>query len=130
MIIDYILGHYAYWFIFILLTIGLYGMLIKRNLVKKLIGMSIFQSSIIIFYVASAVKWNATVPVVDPVIGVADADKYINPLPHTLMLTAIVVGVATIGVAFALVISIYQRYRTLDETQLLLRMRKDNDDNE
>lgn len=125
--IDFILGHYGYWFTFILMMIGLYGMTMKKNLVKKVIGMNIFQVSIIIFYVAGAVKWGGTVPILDPVLGVADSAKYINPLPHTLMLTAIVVGVATTGVAFALIISIYKRYNTLDESVLLERMKKDND---
>jgi len=124
---DFIVGHYAYWFVFILMAIGLYGMIIKCNLVKKLIGMSIFQVSIILFYVAGANKWGATVPVADPALGTADPAKYINPLPHTLMLTAIVVGVATMGVALALVITIYKRYKSLDETRLLEQMRKEDD---
>ena len=59
--------------------------------------------------------------------GAIEAAKYINPLPHTLMLTAIVVGVATTGVAFALVIMIYKRYKTLNETELLKRMKKEDD---
>lgn len=134
--LDYILGHYAYWLTLVLMMIGLYGMMMKRNLVKKLIGMTIFQVSIIIFYVASAVKWGATEPILDNVDiekvheGMTQAistAKYINPIPHTLMLTAIVVGVATTGVAFALVIMIYKRYKTLDEAILLERMKKDND---
>jgi len=125
--LDFILGHYGYWFTFILMMIGLYGMTMKKNLVKKVIGMNIFQVSIIIFYVAGAVKWGGTVPILEPALGVADSAKYINPLPHTLMLTAIVVGVATTGVAFALIISIYKRYNTLDESVLLERMKKDND---
>jgi len=95
-ILDFILGHYAYWFTFILMMIGLYGMMMKKNLVKKLIGMNIFQVSIIIFYVSTAVKWGGTVPVLDPNISVANTANYINPLPHCLMLTAIVVGVAEI----------------------------------
>lgn len=123
---DYILGHYAYWFVFALLVIGLYGMVVKKNLVKKLIGMTIFQVSVIMFYVACAVKWGGTVPIFDKSIDIANTANYINPLPHTLMLTAIVVGVATTGVAFALVISIYKRYKTLDETELLERMKEDN----
>ena len=125
--IDFILGHYAYWFAFILMTIGLYAMMMKKNLVKKLIGMNIFQVSIIMFYVSTANKWGGTVPVLDPNISVANPANYINPLPHCLMLTAIVVGVATTGVAFALVISIFKRYKTLDETVLLERMKKDNE---
>ena len=124
---NFLLGHYAYWFIFILLTIGLYGMIIKKNLIKKLIGMSIFQVAVILFYVASASKWNATVPVLDHHVGAADAALYINPLPHTMMLTAIVVGVATVGVAFALVIIIFKRYNTLEEDKLLREMKKEND---
>ena len=125
--IDFILGHYAYWFTMTLLVIGLYGMMMKKNLVKKLIGMTIFQVSVIIFFLNICAKWGATVPILDPALGVADTSKYINPLPHTLMLTAIVVGVATTGVAFALVISIFRRYNTLDETVLLQKMKEEND---
>ena len=118
---DFILGHYAYWAIIILLMLGLYGMIFKKNLIKKLIGMTIFQVAIIMFYVASAVKWGATVPILDG--AAVDAAKYISPLQHCLMLTAIVVGVATSGVAFALAISIHRRYKTLDEDTLINRMK-------
>jgi multicomponent Na+:H+ antiporter subunit C len=121
--IDFLLGHYVYWSIIALLIIGLYGMIFKNNLAKKLIGMIIFQVSIIMFYVASAVKWSATVPVLDPAIGVADAAKYISPLQHCLMLTAIVVGVATSGVAFSLAILIFRRYKTLEESDLMEHMK-------
>jgi multicomponent Na+:H+ antiporter subunit C len=120
--LEFFLGHYAYWFVVVLLTIGLYGMLLKRNLVKKLIGMTVFQTSIILFWVAGSSKWGATVPVHDPAIPHGDAANYLNPLPHTLMLTAIVVGVATLGVALALLIGIYRNYRTLDEDVLIDRM--------
>lgn len=119
---DFFLTHYAYWMIFVLTGLGLYAILAKRNLVKKVIGLSIFQSSIIMFYVASANKWNATIPIVANTSGTIDPAEYINPLPHTLMLTAIVVGIATTGVAFALLITIYRRYKTLDEPDLLERM--------
>jgi len=125
--IDFFLGHYGYWFALLLMCFGLYGAIMKKNLIKKLIGMSIFQTSIIIFFVASSSKWGATVPILDEKIGVSNTAKYINPLPHTLMLTAIVVGVATMGVALALVITTYLRYKTLDESVLLKRMKKDND---
>ncbi len=120
---DFFLGHYAYWFIIILLCIGLYTMMFKRNLVKKLIGMTIFQSSVVLFWVASASKWNATVPIYSPQFPLENTAHYINPLPHTLMLTAIVVGVATLGVAFALLITIYRKYNTLDETALIEKMK-------
>lgn len=120
--IEFFLGHYAYWFVLILLVIGLYGMIIKHNLVKKVIGLSIFQVAIILFFIASSTKWEATVPVLSNYQEPIQASAYINPLPHTLMLTAIVVGVATSGVAFALLILTFRRYKTLNETELLKRM--------
>jgi multicomponent Na+:H+ antiporter subunit C len=121
--IEHVQGLYAYWFITVLLLLGLYGMLLKRNLVKKLIAMTILQSSVVLFFVSSGTKWGGTVPIVDRALGTDDPTKYISPLPHTLMLTAIVVGVATVGVAFALLISIYSRYKTLNEDILLDRMK-------
>lgn len=120
--LDFFLGHYAYWFTIILLAIGLYGMLIKRNLVKKTIGLSIFQAGVILFFVSIATKWEASVPVRTYDLPVSDVANYMNPLPHTLMLTAIVVGVATLGVAFTLLISIYNRYETLNEQELLKKI--------
>ncbi len=117
--IDFILGHLDYWIIFIIMTLGLYGMMFKRNLVKKLIGMSILQVSIILFYISGSVKGFATVPVVTEKIPPEDVSKYLNPLPPTLMLTAIVVGVATLGVAFALMAMIHKRYGTLEESDIL-----------
>lgn len=121
---EFFLGHYAYWFIIVLLCVGLYAVLFKRNLVKQVIGLTIFQSSIILFWVASAVKWDATVPIYDKAIGLENTALYINPLPHTLMLTAIVVGVATLGVAFALLIIIYKHYKTVDEEELIAEMKR------
>jgi multicomponent Na+:H+ antiporter subunit C len=121
--VEDILSYYDYWFMIILLMIGLYGMIIKRNLVKKLIGMTIFQASIVLFYIASAVKHDATVPIYTPEIPNTEIASYINPLPHTLMLTAIVVGVAILGVAFSLLVLIYNRYKTLDEQELLEKMK-------
>lgn len=117
--IDFFLGHYAYWFTVILLCVGLYGILFKKNLIKKTIGLSIFQISVVLFFVSIASKWDATVTVRDASIPVEQVSSYLNPLPHTLMLTAIVVGVATLGVAFTLLIAIYNRYNTLDEQELL-----------
>ncbi len=122
--IETLQGLYAYWFITALLLLGLYGMLFKRSLMKKLIAMTILQSSVILFFVVSGTKWGGTVPIVDPIIGTDDPTKYISPLPHTLMLTAIVVGVATVGVAFSLLIIIYRRFHTLDEELLLERMKE------
>jgi len=125
--IDFIVGHYAYWFVLALLIIGLYGMILKKNLVKKVIGMSIFQVAIILFFIVSSYKWGATVPILRHGAHEAAMTGYINPLPHTLMLTAIVVSVATSGVAFALIIRIYRTYRTVEEPTLLRKM-EDNVD--
>lgn len=108
----------AYWVCALILTIGLYGMLVKKNYIKKVIGMTIFQAAIILFFIIAAFKENGTVPVRDPQLSTEQVDAYINPLPHALMLTAIVVGVATVGVALSLLIRVYARYKTLDEDAL------------
>lgn len=121
--IDIIALNYDYLFIIVLITIGLFGMIMKKNLVKKIIGMSIFQSAIILFYISKSVKLGATVPILVDELAEAEVAAYINPLPHALMLTAIVVGVATVGVAFALIVLIYKRYNTLDEKELIERMK-------
>src|SRR5680860_685667 len=92
------------------MAVGMWGMLVKNNLVKKLIGMSIFQSAVILFFVAGASKHGATVPILEETLGLEDASLYANPLPHTLMLTAIVVSVATTGVALAILQAIYKRH--------------------
>lgn len=118
-----ILGRYIYFMTAVLLVIGLYGMIAKRNLIKKLIGMNIFQTAIFLFFIQGATKPGATVPVLDARFG-TEAARYINPLPHVLILTAIVVSVATTGVALALLITIYRRYRSLDEGIILERMRR------
>lgn len=121
--LEFIRGYYAYVLLALLFTIGLYGMMVKRNLMKKILGMSIVQASTIMFWIVSAFKEGAGVTVLDERLGVENPDLYLNPLPHTLMLTAIVVAVITLGVSFALIISIYREYKTLDEPTLLERMK-------
>ncbi len=113
---------YNYWAFIVLMMIGLYAMIIKKNLVKKIIGMNIFQTSIILFYVSVGAKEQASIPIIEHGHGTeghqALAINYINPLPHVLMLTAIVVSVATLGVALALAIRIYHQYGTLEENEI------------
>src|SRR5680860_834640 len=89
------------------MAVGMWGMLVKNNLVKKLIGMSIFQSAVILFFVAGASKHGATVPILEETLGLEDASLYANPLPHTLMLTAI------LGAAGAAALSLAGLWRVL-----------------
>lgn len=120
---EMFLGRYVYAFMVGLLVIGLYGMLGKRNLVKKVIGMVIFQTAIFLFFIEGSTKLGATVPIIDPQLG-TEPSLYVNPLPHVLILTAIVVSVATTGVALALLIRIYKTYHSLDEKAILKEMGK------
>ncbi len=119
-----ILNQYPYYLSTVLLALGIWGMFAKHNLMKKLIGMNIFQVAIIMLFIASSLKFGGTIPTFDPSIGASDPTLYHNPLPHVLMLTAIVVMVATSGVALAILLVIYRRYHTLDETEILKRMRE------
>jgi multicomponent Na+:H+ antiporter subunit C len=111
-------ARFEYWMTVALLLIGFHGMIVKRNLVKKLIALNILQSAIILFFVSLGLKPGGNVPIL-PHHGGTGAEVFMSPLPHVLMLTAIVVMVSTSGVAFALVIRIYRRYGTLDESSLL-----------
>jgi multicomponent Na+:H+ antiporter subunit C len=134
---DFIVDHYNYWTYIGLMIIGFYAMMTKRNLIKKIIGMNIFQSAIIFFFISSSVKrGGVSVPILEDAHGHAahglehgahavDAMQYANPLPHVLMLTAIVVMVATLGVALAVAIMIYRKYHTLEEDEILAAIKKD-----
>lgn len=115
---------YPYILIVALLLVGLYGMTIKRNLLKKIIGMTIFQTSIYLLFIQGATKEGATIPVLDPSLGTEDPALYMNPLPQVIVLTALVVGVAITAVALALLLVLYRRYGTLDEVELLRRMKE------
>jgi multicomponent Na+:H+ antiporter subunit C len=121
--LEFIKGYYAYYFLIILFTIGLYAMMMKKNLMKKIIGMSLVQSSTILFWIVTAYKDGGTVPILDKGIPIENPELYINPLPHTLMLTAIVVAVVTLGLSFALMIAIYRDYKTIEEPLLIKRMK-------
>lgn len=115
---DIIIGKYNYWIYIILMMIGFYAMIVKKNLGKKIVGMNIFQTAIILFFISIAYKKNATIPIIMKNIEINPVD-YMNPLPHVLMLTAIVVMVSTLGVALAIIIMIYKQYKTLDEDEIL-----------
>ena len=121
-----------YWVYIALMMVGLYAIISKSNLVKKVIGMNIFQTAVILFFISIGAKKDATIPIIEH--GPHDAGHavravdYINPLPHVLMLTAIVVAVATLGVALALVIKVYQQYQTLEESEIITLINNDMGD--
>jgi multicomponent Na+:H+ antiporter subunit C len=109
--------------VFVILFLwGVYIMAAHPNLVKKLIGLYIVQTSAIFFLVAFSAKDGATVPIIFADSTVVDATVYANPLPHVLTVTAIVVQVATLGVSLALVSAIYRKFGSLDEDEGLERV--------
>ncbi|MEE8573934.1 MAG: cation:proton antiporter subunit C [Thermodesulfobacteriota bacterium] len=112
--IDLIAGKYNYWICIVMMMVGFYAMIAKENLIKKIIGMNIMQVAVFLFYVSVAKVNGGTAP-----IELHGAHLYDNPLPHTLMLTGIVVSVSTTAVALALVIRIFKAYGTIDEEQIL-----------
>ena len=121
--VELFLSRYVYLMIVVLLVIGLYGMLAKRNLLKKLIGMNILQTAIFLFFIEGSTKLGASVPVIDTELGV-EAAKYINPLPHVLILTGIVVGLSLTGAALAFLLVIYRTYKTLDDRSIMSIMKE------
>lgn len=125
-----IISKFNYWIYILLMMIGLYAMLVKNNLVKKIIGMNIMQTAVILFFISIGAKNRATIPIIEHAHGAKNhavqAADYINPLPHVLMLTAIVVAVSTLGVALALVIRLYQQYNTLEEDEILAQLKEDD----
>ena len=129
MIVEAIVAKYNYFIYIILMMIGFYAMIVKNNLVKKIIGMNIFQAAIILFYVSIGAKRDATIPIIEHVAGhghdlhAIDPSHYINPLPHVLMLTAIVVSVSTLGVALALIARLYKKYGTIEEDEIVEKLR-------
>ena len=109
--------------VFVILFLwGLYITVTHHNLVKKLIGLYLVQTSVIFFLVTTSAKDGATVPILLPEETVVQPEKYVNPLPHVLTLTAIVVQVATLGVSLALVAGIYKKYDSLDEDEVLKKL--------
>jgi len=111
--LDLLTTHYNYFAVVLLLGIGLYMLIESTNLVKKVIGMNVFQTGIFLFFITLAYRAGGNPPIVEE-----GAGPYVSPLPHVLILTAIVVGVSLTAVALALVVRIYSEYGTLDEETL------------
>ncbi len=104
---------YNYWVTIFLMVAGLYTVAARSNMIKTLVGLSIFQSSVFLLYLTPGKILGGTPPIIDPAFTV-----YSNPLPHVLILTAIVVGVATLALGLALVVRIHEAYRTIEEDEI------------
>ena len=111
-----VLGYFNYWVFAVLLMIGLYAVIARGNLIKKLLGLSIFQSAVFLMYITMDKVEGGTAPIIQP--GVTD-QIYSNPLPQVLILTAIVVGVSTTALGLAIVVRIKEAYGTIEEEDIL-----------
>lgn len=113
---DQVAGLFNYWIYIVLMMIGLYAAIARGNLVKKVVGLSLFQTGIFVFYISLGVREGATAPIF---VEHADAAiRYANPLPHVLILTAIVVSVSTMAVALAIIVNIKREYQTIEADEL------------
>ena len=110
-----LLGYFNYWVFAIVLMIGLYAVIARGNLIKKLLGLSIFQSAVFLMYITMDKVEGGTAPIIQP--GVTD-QLYSNPLPQVLILTAIVVGVSTTALGLAIVVRIKEAYGTIEEDDI------------
>ena len=110
------IGHFTYFVAVFLMVGGLFIVIARSNLIKKLIGLSIFQTSVYILYIAPGKLIGGTAPILSP-----NYTIYSNPLPHVLILTAIVVGVATLALGLALAVRIREAYGSIEEDEILER---------
>ncbi len=116
---EFIVGHMNYWLFIVLMMTGLYIVVAKGNLVKKIVGLNIFQTSVFMLYISMGKVVGGTAPIFPVDMNIDPNVVYSNPLPHVLILTAIVVGVATTSLALALVIRIREEYGTIEEEGIL-----------
>lgn len=112
-VLENIVNHYNHWITIFLMVSGLYIVVARGNMVKKLVGLSLFQTSVYLIYITPGKILGGTPPILE-----AGFSVYSNPLPHVLILTAIVVGVATLAVGLALVVRINEAYGTIEEDEL------------
>ncbi|MBW2232277.1 MAG: cation:proton antiporter subunit C [Deltaproteobacteria bacterium] len=115
-LVDHFATHWNYLAVIALMMIGLYIMISRGNLVKKIMGMNMFQTSVILLYVSMGKITGGTAPIL---IEGAEDVVYSNPLPHVLMLTAIVVGVASFALGLALVVRVQEAYGTVEEEEIV-----------
>lgn len=119
---DFLKTQGLYSLVMILFFLGVYGMVLSKNYMKKLMAMNVMQVAVIYFYLCFAQKDGGMLPVLDGV--TTNPDVYINPLPHGLMLTAIVVSLGTTGVALALLMRIKEMFGSVEEDEVLRRAGK------
>lgn len=112
--------HYTYWITILLMVAGLYVVIARSNLIKKLVGLAIFQTSVYLLYIAPGKLIGGTAPIVSEKFSV-----YSNPLPHVLILTAIVVGIATLALGLALVVRIKEAFGSVEEDEVLELVQRD-----
>lgn len=110
-----ILGLYNYWIVIVLMMTGFYVVIARGNLIKKIVGLNIFQTSVFILYISLGKVEGGTAPII--VEGASDV-VYSNPLPHVLILTAIVVGISTTALGLALIVRIKEAYGTVEEDEI------------
>lgn len=110
---EFILAHYNYWIVIFLMMAGFFTVLSRNNLVKKIAGLNIFQASVFLLYISLGNVEGGTTPII-----AEGLTQYSNPLPHVLILTAIVVGVATTALGLALVVRIKEAYGTIEEDEI------------
>lgn len=115
---EFILGHLNYWFVIILMMTGLYIVIAKGNLVKKIVGLNIFQTSVFMLYISIGKVDGGTAPIFPLKMKIDPDVLYSNPLPHVLILTAIVVGIATTSLGLALIVRIREVYHTIEEQEI------------
>ena len=117
--LEFIVGHLNYWLFSVLMMTGLYIVVAKGNLVKKIVGLNIFQTSVFMLYISTGKITGGTAPIF-PLDMQIDPDViYTNPLPHVLILTAIVVGIATTSLGLALIVRIQEEFNTIEEDDIL-----------
>ena len=108
-----IVGLYNYWIVIFLMMAGFYVVIARGNLIKKLVGLNVFQASVFVLYISMGKVTGGTAPII-----AEGLTSYSNPLPHVLILTAIVVGVATTALGLALVVRIRSAYDTIEEDEI------------
>jgi multicomponent Na+:H+ antiporter subunit C len=117
-----ITGHYGYWMTIVLMIAGMYILIARGNLLKKLLGLGVLQSAVYLLYIGPGKLVGGTAPII-----VQGREVYSNPLPHVLILTAIVVGVATLALGLAIVVRIREAYGTIEEDEILAQDRAEQE---